>query len=257
MPYYASYPLVRNLLGTKVSVLDFGCSDGAFLQKVGDEIAEGVGVDLDNTLIAKAVQRNRFNHVQYLHADAKAGLPFDAGRFDLIFAFGVLEHVGPEHPFMQEFARLLKPDGRLVIDVPSDGPFRGFDIGNIKYNYPRLHKWFYCYVARRRQYYEVTFGSEAPMFGQFSKEASEHRHYSATALSAVAEPWFEKESHVHYGLLFELIQFIEVIICKPFGRSSSKLFSWLLVQDCKIISPLGRANIVAVFRKKGRDSSSG
>ena len=33
----------------------------------------------------------------------------------------------------------------------------------------------------------------------------------------------------------------------------NKLFSWLLAQDCKLLSPIGRANIVAVLRKQDGD----
>jgi SAM-dependent methyltransferase len=249
MPFSATYPLVENLFVSNAKVMDFGCGAGEFLQQVGNRICEGIGVDLDERLVNEASKCNRHPHVRYVKADARIGLPFEPGQFDIISAFGVLEHVGPEQSFIREFHRLLRPNGRLIIDVPSNGLFRAFDIGNVKYDFPRLHRWFYYNVARERKHYEESFGPDAAMFGQFSKEASRHKHYSARDLAAVVSPWFAMEHHKYYGLFFELIQFIQVLACRPFGRHSSELFSWLLTQDCKIISPIGCANIVAVFRK--------
>jgi SAM-dependent methyltransferase len=251
MSFAATRRIVGNILSERVSVLDYGCGSGHFLQAVSKDIAEGIGVDFDGNLIERANENNRSPNIRYVQADAKAeGLPFEPEHFDLIVALGVLEHVGPEAPYIEEFHRLLRKDGHLVIEVPSNGPFRAFDIGNIKYNFPKLHRWFYCYVARQPEYYEKTFGDDAPMFGQFSREAKEHKHYRVQQLKAIAEPYFELQRYGHYGFFFELIQFLQVLVCKPFGKSWSPLFSFLLTQDCKILSPLGRANIVGVFRKK-------
>lgn len=249
MPYSASYPAIKQLLSPDVSVLDFGCGNGDFLQEVGGQVGRAIGVDLDDHLIASAARSNRFPNVSYQQADARRGLPFPDRSFDLIVALGVLEHVGPEATFVEEFHRLLRDDGRLVIDVPSTGPFRAFDIGNIKYNYPRAHRWFYYYIARQKSYYLERFGPTAKMFGQFSREASGHKHYNVAELRRVCSPWFTLERYEHYGLFFELIQFCEILACKPFRRGGHPFFGWLLRQDCRLRSPFGRANIVTVFKK--------
>ena len=251
MSFEVDHEFCKDLLTKQISVLDYGCGSGQFLQLVGDKIGDGIGIDLDVRLVEKAASSNGFANVRYLHADASANLPFENERFDVIVTFGVLEHVGPEQPYIQEFHRLLRPAGSLVIAVPSMGPFRAFDIGNIKYNFPRLHRWFYYYVAHQPGYYDQNFGADAPMFGQFSRSASRHNHYSATDLVSLTAPYFRMDRYRRYGLFFELIQFLEVVLCKPFGRSRAKLLAYLIEQDCKLLSPLGWANIVAVFRKQG------
>ena len=258
MSFQIDHEICSGLLTKQTSVLDYGCGSGQFLQLVGDRIGGGVGIDLDKRLVEKAASSNRLANVRYLHADAHSNLPFEDGSFDLIVAFGVLEHVGPERPYIEEFHRLLRPGGSLVIAVPSMGPFRAFDIGNIKYNFPRLHRWFYYQIVRQPQYYERNFGAAAPMFGQFSRNASRHNHYSVIDLVSLTSPYFQLDRYKHYGLFFELIQLLEVGLCRPFGRSRAKLFAYLVEQDCKLLSPLGRANIVAVFRKLAptRKSSS-
>lgn len=250
MPFSASYPALKHLLSPSTTILDFGCGGGQFLQEIGGDVGQAVGVDLDEELIANATRTNRFANVRYLQADARRGLPFPDRSFDLIVALGVLEHVGQEQPFIREFFRLLRDDGRLVIDVPSTGPFRFLDIGNIKYNFPNAHRWFYLYVARQKEYYLEKFGPDAKMFGQFSREASGHKHYSVAEVKRICSPCFVLERHEHYGLFFELIQVCEILASKPFKRNGHPFFGWLLRQDCRLRSPFGRANIVTVFKKQ-------
>jgi SAM-dependent methyltransferase len=54
---------------------------------------------------------------QHLKLDAEA-LPFEDGRFDLIIANHILEHVLHPHQAVAEFARCLKPGGVLVAQTP-------------------------------------------------------------------------------------------------------------------------------------------
>ena len=201
LPAYSAFV---NLFAKDRSVLDYGCGSGTLLNEVADQIGEGIGVDLDERLVAEARRRNSFSHIRFIHGDAKSKLPFEDGCFDVITAMGVLEHVGPEAPVLQELDRLLRSGGYLVIEVPSMGPFRMFDVGNIKYQFPRLHRCYYYYVARRPEYYERNFGPNAPMFGQFSRDARWHKHYSVDDLSRVAAPWFRMEQHVYHGVFYEL-----------------------------------------------------
>jgi SAM-dependent methyltransferase len=231
-------------------VLDYGCGSGTLLREIADRIGEGIGVDLDERLIAEARQRNSFSHIRFIHGDAKTMLPFDDGSFDVITAMGVLEHVGPETPILEELHRVLRPDGYLVVEVPSKGLFRIFDVGNIKYRLPRLHRWFYYYVARRPKYYEENFGPQAPMFGQFSRDANRHKHYSTGELREIAAPWFRMEHHIYHGVFYELIQFTEIVVNRPLGKAGSGFFSWLARQDDKLVSPNGGANVVAIFQRR-------
>ena len=45
-------------------------------------------------------------------------LPFSDGRFDLVCAFDVVEHVGDDRKVFAELSRVLKDDGILIISVP-------------------------------------------------------------------------------------------------------------------------------------------
>jgi len=45
-------------------------------------------------------------------------LPFPEGRFDLVIACDVVEHVEDDRRVFAELTRVLKPDGRLIFSVP-------------------------------------------------------------------------------------------------------------------------------------------
>src|SRR5688500_12864279 len=53
---------------------------------------------------------------------ARAGeiteLPFEAGAFDLVTAFDVIEHVEDDSRVFDELTRVLKPEGCLIFSVP-------------------------------------------------------------------------------------------------------------------------------------------
>jgi SAM-dependent methyltransferase len=248
MPFPVAGSLCLRIVTATSTVLDYGCGPGYFVQELAPLVHSVIGIELDSGAREAAIRANRFPNVKYLKAPRTGNLPFNDGAFDVVTAFGVMEHVGREQPYIREFHRILRPGGKLVIEVPSKGPFRAFDVGNLKFNFPKLHKWYYHYVARQPEYYEATFGDQSETYGQFSREATEHKHYSLKDLLAITEPLFSLEDSCRFGLFWEFIQFSEVVVCKPLGRSRSKIFTWLADRDSRLISPFG-ANIAAVFSK--------
>jgi SAM-dependent methyltransferase len=245
----------RRLIPARRSVLDYGCGAGEFLQYIAGDISQGVGIDLDRSLIAGATEKSGHRNIAYICGNARWGLPFPDSTFDVVTALGVLEHVGPEKPYLEEFYRVLRAEGHLVLDVPAKGPFRWADIGNVKYNFPRLHKWFYIHVARQPEYYHQHFGSGANMFGQFSREAREHRHYGKREISHLLGSEFTIVEHIEYGLFFELIQLVEIVATKALRWDGNQWFARLLEQDCKVPSFLASANMIVLARSTKIDQA--
>jgi SAM-dependent methyltransferase len=85
-------------------VLDLGCGEGRFLPP------GGIGVDVD--LERLRVARTRSPSV--VRADAHA-LPFRGGVFDTVFANRMLNAAGRVDDVLREVARVLRPDGTLVV----------------------------------------------------------------------------------------------------------------------------------------------
>ena len=55
------------------------------------------------------------DHVRYLDV---LDLPFDDDTFDLVLCNHVLEHIEPDNVAISELARVLKPGGRAILQVP-------------------------------------------------------------------------------------------------------------------------------------------
>ncbi len=65
-------------------------------------------------------------------------LPFDDNTFDLVFHQGLIEHFREEEGIIEENARVLKPGGYVIIDVPQT--FHIYTV--IKKSLIAINKWF-------------------------------------------------------------------------------------------------------------------
>ena len=96
-------------------VLDIGSGDGALFKQLGDRLGGGLGVD--PTLAAD----QNWGRVQLRAGLFPDAIPAGTEPFDVITMLAVLEHF-PEDAYAglgANCARFLKPNGRLVITVPS------------------------------------------------------------------------------------------------------------------------------------------
>ena len=66
------------------------------------------------------------------------GSPFPDGSFDVIFHQGLLEHFRDTTPLLSDNARLLKPGGHVIVDVPQT--FHYYTVG--KKVLIAMDKWF-------------------------------------------------------------------------------------------------------------------
>lgn len=97
-------------------VLDVGCGAGygsELLRRAGAGSATGVDLDRRNIRYAS----RHYPKIRFRQADA-ASLPGDLGRFDLIVASNVLEHLARVEPALDAMRALLAPPGRLIVAVP-------------------------------------------------------------------------------------------------------------------------------------------
>lgn len=93
-------------------VLDIGCHQGEFLQRLGSGIRESVGLDP----LARPVNTVTY---QLLAQPFDEPLAFPPARFDAIVLLATLEHIRDKAPLAREARRLLAPGGRLIMTVPS------------------------------------------------------------------------------------------------------------------------------------------
>jgi len=100
---------------TGKKVLEVGCGMGIDLLQFARGGAEVYGVDLTEKGISLAKQRlsSAGSRASLCVGDAE-DLPFRAGYFDLVYAWGVLHHTPEPERAIREIYRVLKPGGRLI-----------------------------------------------------------------------------------------------------------------------------------------------
>jgi SAM-dependent methyltransferase len=104
--------VARPWIPSGASVLDIGCHQGELFDSLSDQIGPSVG--LDPLAPRRVGSRHRLFPEPF-----RAPAPFSDGTFDAVVMLATLEHIRDKAPLAQECHRLLRPEGRVVITVPS------------------------------------------------------------------------------------------------------------------------------------------
>ena len=101
---------------SEAHILDLGCSDGVFSQRLRDQGHRVTGVDLTaHEGVKERVDR-------FVQADLDQGLPPDLDApYDVVLAADVLEHVRRPGALLAQIHEVLAPGGSLIVSVPNFG----------------------------------------------------------------------------------------------------------------------------------------
>lgn len=162
--------------------LDFGCYDGRFLQSLtGKGVGRLAGVDASREAVALAHAQSPQLEVQ--HLGAAATTPFPDATFSSASLMDVLEHVYDQAGLLRELHRVLQPGGRLIVTVPGQHVFSFLDSGNLKFRFPRLHRWWYCRRHGREAYEQRYVCNPDGLVGDVSAQKRWHEHFTQRHLA--------------------------------------------------------------------------
>jgi ubiquinone/menaquinone biosynthesis C-methylase UbiE len=117
-------------------MLDLGCGTGFLLNLAHDLFTSIDGIDATRAMLDR-VDLSPGNIT--LHEGVVEDLPFEDNTFDAVTAYSFLDHLADHVPVLVEANRVLKPGGRLYVDLipnrgfwnsvyaASDAPRRPFD----------------------------------------------------------------------------------------------------------------------------------
>ncbi len=115
--HVARYTFASRLARGK-RVLDAGCGAGYGSAELARTALAVVGVDVAPEAIEFARAHYQSDNLSFEQASC-AILPYDASSFDLVVAFEVIEHLQDWRAFLLETARVLSPNGQLVVSTPN------------------------------------------------------------------------------------------------------------------------------------------
>jgi SAM-dependent methyltransferase len=166
--------------------LDFGCGDGQFTAALRSKgISRNVGVDVSSEAIEKG--RQQFPELEFIHISGSLPLPFADGEFSSVTMLDVIEHVDQQTAVLSELNRLLHDDGMLIVTVPGRHIFSFLDVGNLKFRFPRLHRWYYCKIHSEAEYKHRYLSNPDGLVGDISVCKRWHQHFSRKELAILLE----------------------------------------------------------------------
>ncbi len=115
----------RTHYSQKLSILDAGCGDGVFLEKIANKIKDALiyGIDYNPVRVERAVSLLKDKENVNVASGDVSNLSFCDEFFDVILLNQVLEHIPDDEKTLRELYRVLKSGGVLIVGVPNEGCF--------------------------------------------------------------------------------------------------------------------------------------
>lgn len=198
------------------SILEVGCSSGFLLRDIKKAFprADIVGADI----VVKPLKRlgDMLPGVPLIQMDLLK-CPLVEGQFDAVVALNVLEHIEDDDLALRQMARLLKPGGVLIVEVPQG---------------PALFDYYDEYLRHFRRY------TKSELLKKLQHTGLTIQH--TAAIGFVPYPLFylvKKLNRTRYGIKGEKHNNIETMVRQQIKQTSTnKVFNFLLVLESLLAS---------------------
>lgn len=238
-----TYKIAYSQVSPCKRILDFGCGRGEFAAGLSLKAKEVFGVDMNEDLIK--VARKAYPFVDFRPISPDLRTPFKDGFFDEVTLLEVLEHVGDEKKLLTEIARILKPNGRVILTTPHKGLFWVFDVANLKFYFPFLHKCIYKIV--KKEEYKKKF--EQKYYGDFLRKDMKHKHFTQKELRKLLNTKFKLVKMQPFSLFAPFI-FIGTSFWEYVKKKRSSFWRALIHLDAKLFqSKLSYSILVNAVKK--------
>ena len=165
-------------------VLDVACGEGYGAALLAGGAAHVTGVDVSPAAIEHAQRAYEGAPNLEFVAASCAQLPVASASFDMVVSFETLEHIHEQEAFVAEMARVLKPEGVLVLSCPNRLEYSDKRAFANEFHVKELYREELAALLASR-FPETSWYGQRPSF--FSVIAAEGSASRAGALLEVAE----------------------------------------------------------------------
>lgn len=213
-------------------VLDVGCAFGYGTAQLPGSLV--VGLDRSERYLCQASLT--YPYLAWTRGDA-AKLPFPDSSFDAVVALDVLEHLPNARAALDEFQRVLRQGGQLILSVPNRGILWQWDSLNryrqLRQRFPRL--------------LPLDPTEDSP---------EEHRHFSLNELRALLPEQLQLEAATFSGVGWaEFVHLAILLLCRGVFKVEALYqvlrfvyYAAYLVEDTLTLGPASY-HLFAVARK--------
>lgn len=197
-------------------ILDVGCGravDGARLWEKGAQV---VGLEPSHVMIARAKEYlSQRNARVALAQGVGENLPFKPHSFDKVMCKGALDHFFSPSKTMEEIARVLKPDGEMIISIANFNSL-GFRLG--KRLYP-VTKFLSPSLAKERKPWELPpdhkYKFDHPLLGSLVKQHFEIKKTKGISLFFGLPLWGSFLSRLPHPVSYAILKTLDKL-ARPF-----------------------------------------
>jgi len=210
--------------------LDFGCYHGELLQALRQKgVAHLVGIDASRDALESA--RQACPDIDFIHRTETVPLPFEDAGFTSITILDVLEHlhVDDQKALLREFHRVLAPGGVLIVTTPKQHVFSFLDAGNVKFRFPRLHRWWYTRQHSIEEYEYRYVSNLDGLVGDVSARKCWHEHFRPSCMQRLLEEaGFHVELFDGAGLFHRLVSPLNLLLRRVnlFTPTMARFIAW-------------------------------
>ena len=244
-PKGLSYAWASKLKSGKI--LDYGCRDGDFafsLEKLR-RFSSIYGIDLDGDALKTAKLKDINKFIKWIQIKKNKKIPLEDASVDHVIMTEVLEHIYNKKFILDEINRILVKNGQAFITVPGLHLFSFLDMGNFKFRFPLLHKFFYVLKYDLQKYNYRYVNNPYGLVGDIEKEASWHKHFSLEEFKELAQlSGFELMTYGGIGFFFRVFINLEYF----FPKFLKKPFKKLIEIDNLLFGKAQRYFIIRKFK---------
>ena len=164
--------------------MDYGCFNGDVVKKLVKSGVISLGVGIDKNMQALKEANNDKAGCSFFHVAHANQIPQIANGivFNSVSILDVLEHVYDQDALLQNIRKVMDPDGVVIVTVPKKIVFSFLDLGNWKFVFPVMHKFYYVLRFSRLEYEKRYVVCADGLFGDVEKEKRWHQHFSVPEL---------------------------------------------------------------------------
>ena len=149
-----------------LDVLDIACGEGYGSYMLSQVAKSVIGVDIDGPTVSAASAKYLSSNLRFTQGSCSA-IPAPDSSVDLVVSFETIEHIAAQEGFLDEVARVLRPDGMLLISSPERDAYQQTRGSSANEFHEKELSLSELDALLKKRFANVQLSWQLPLFGSF------------------------------------------------------------------------------------------